>query len=346
MNDMRLRTLARCVAIFVCCTLSLTLVVDSRAALFSSYVFQGQGNWSVDGASTGNNLQIQVPIGSTVSKAFLYASTALGTPAPAGVTPEVQLGAVTYGPSSFQPLEFIAFPGHTTGLQAFRADVTSQINVLIGGGSISQLDVPVTSVTSPVGQLNGFILAVIYSNPNEPFREIVLLDGGSIGAQFTIDLHQPLNLSNPGFEALLSLGIGFTANTFAQRTEVSVGNRLLTKGAGGSDDGASTTGGITVGGIGDSTINPVDPPVVDNFNVRDDEFYNLALGNGINANPFVANGQHQISFSTVNIGSDDNLFFVGLNVVVPEPTTATLVSLATVAVGCLRRRLSRRLIYC
>jgi hypothetical protein len=299
---------------------------EAKGQLTSNYLFEGNGNWSLDGAAVGRNVQIQVPLGSTVQKAFLYVSASNGLPSPPGVTPQVSLGGQMYGPANFQPLPFIPFPPYANGLEAFRADVTSQIGTLVGGGSPTLFDVPVDSATLAASQVDGVLLAVIYSNSNELSREIVLSDGGSIGTQFAVDLNQPVNSATPGFQALFSVGIGYSANVSDQRTTISLNNRLLTAGAGGSDDGDGFGYGylITVGGIGDDPTNPADPSLVNNANVTDDEYYNLALGNAVDPTPFITNGQQHLSFSTVNIGSNDNLFFAGLNIVVPEPNSISL----------------------
>jgi len=334
MNFDGLKLLARLLTTTTCFT-CLILPSDVEAELTSSYTFRGRGNWSIDGADEGNSAQIAVPIGSTVSRAFLYASTALGTPAPTGVTPEVHLGSVVYDSADFEPLDFVMFPGRSTGMQAFRADATSQIRGLIGGGQPAPFDVPVTLATTTLGHVTGIILGVIYENPSEDLREIIFLDGGSIGGQFSFDLSQPVNLSNPNFESLMSVGIGFSADTFAQRTEVYIGDRLLTAGAGGSDDGADS---ITVGGLGDDASNPADPFVVNNLSIRDDEYYDLAMGNAIDPSPFVFNGQQVVSFSTINVGQDDNLFFAGLNIVIPEPSSGQLLLILFCACAAYGRR--------
>jgi hypothetical protein len=48
-------------------------------SLTPSYVFQGQGNWSLDAiggaASGGGTILADVPAGSTIEKAFLYNTT-------------------------------------------------------------------------------------------------------------------------------------------------------------------------------------------------------------------------------------------------------------------------------
>jgi hypothetical protein len=317
-------------------------VSETSAQLTTNYVFEGNGNWSLDGAAIGSNVQIQAPLGSTVQKAFLYVSASNGLPSPPGVTPQVSFGGQMYGPANFQVLPFFPFFPYANGLEAFRADVTPQISDLVGNGGPTLFNVPVDSATLAASHIDGVLLAVIYSNPNELPREIVLSDGGSIGTQFSVDLNQPVNSAIPGFQALFSVGIGYSANVSDQRTTISLNNRLLTAGAGGSDDGAGFGNLITIGGIGDDPTNPADPSLVNNANVTDDEYYNLALGNALDPTPYIVNGQQHLSFDTVNIGSNDNLFFAGLNVVVPEPTSVGLMAMGAFALVARRRCIRRR----
>jgi hypothetical protein len=329
--------MSRLVALILLATTGLCFE-QAKGEVTTNYIFEGNGNWSLDGAGIGQNVQIQVPLGSTVQKAFLYVSASNGLPPPPGVTPQVSFGGQTYGPANFQPLPFLPFPPYANGLEAFRADITPQITTLVGSGGSTLFNVPVDSATLAASQIDGVLLAVIYSNPNELPREIILSDGGSMGTQFAIDLNHPVNSATSGFQALFSVGIGYSANVSDQRTTISLNNRLLTAGAGGSDDGDTRGYGylITVGGIGDDPTNPANPSVVNNANVTDDEYYNLALGNAVDPTPFITNGEQQLSFSTVNIGLNDNLFFAGLNIVVPEPSSISLAMIG-LSLGAPRR---------
>ncbi len=67
----------------------------------------------------------------------------------------------------------------------------------------------------------------------------------------------------------------------------------------------------------DSTDNPPDPnahPSGTSANRYDDELYDLAKGNGVSAAPFITNGDTFTEFTTVNPSSDDNIFFLGVNI--------------------------------
>lgn len=52
---------------------------SAEAALLSSYQFNGKGNWSIDGVggnrSPVGTISANLPLGSTVEKAFLYSIT-------------------------------------------------------------------------------------------------------------------------------------------------------------------------------------------------------------------------------------------------------------------------------
>lgn len=310
--------------------ISLTAPGAVKASLVLGYQFNGNGNWSLDGVG-GNStpvgtLNAVVPVGSTIEKAFLYSST-YGSAA----ISSINFDGTLYNAGSFTALGLTS----GSGLQAFRADVTSQVASKIAGGSASPFSFSIQS-ENPNASIDGEMLAVIYSNPLESVRTIALFDGFSApaGDTFGITFASPLpDVTAPGFESLLSLGIGYGYQGSDQYSTVSVNGRLLTSSAGGQDDGAPDNGGlITVGGLGDSPLNPVDPSAGPANNTRtDDELYNLAFGNGVNANPFLPTGSTLLSVNTRNPSNDDNIFFAGLNVTaagnasvdpVPEPTTA------------------------
>jgi hypothetical protein len=76
----------------------------------------------------------------------------------------------------------------------------------------------------------------------------------------------------------------------------------LTSSAGGQDDGVAANGAlITAGGIGDTNANP--PPFAPpaDFNVPDDELYDLL--------PFYSAGDLLVNVRTINPSNDDNIFF-------------------------------------
>jgi hypothetical protein len=311
----------------------------SFATLTNSFQFNGKGNWSIDAVGSNNtpvgDLTAVVPVGSTVEKAFLYSSTFFTSPIP----------TVNFDGTSISTWTDLGFTAPCCGLKAFRADVTTQVAAKIGGGNA----LPFTfSILSESGSVDGEVLAIIYSNPTESERTIAFLDGNSAvgGDTTTVNLAQALtaaDLADPGFEALLSLGIGFSTGG-TQSSTVDINSTRLTSSAGGFDDGGLFNGGlITAGGIGDSTTNPAAPF----SNVSpDDELYDLE--------PLLTAGTSMISIDTTNPSGDDNIFFAGINITaaagvnqpppptgaVPEPISAIVWSLCigSACLYCKRKR--------
>ena len=299
----------------IACLIALGLVLSevpkASAALTNSYQFNGKGNWSIDGVGSNNtpvgSINAIVPVGSTVVKAFLY-STTLGN---GSFTPIVNFDGTTY--STWTDLGFAAT---CCNLKAFRADVTTQVATKIGGGAASPFVFDVLS-ENPNGSIDGTVLALVYSNPAEQERTISFLDGNTAATGTTtfVNLTTPLTstqLLDPTFEALMSLGIGFSFQTGSnQYSTIDVNSTRLTSAAGGSDDGTPGNGGlITVGGIGDSTANPANPLAIPSSDYSaaprlDDELYSLK--------PFLNVGDTQIRIESTNPSNDDNIFFVGVN---------------------------------
>ncbi len=346
----------------IACLIALGLVLSevpkASASLTNSYQFNGKGNWSIDGVGSNNtpvgSIDAIVPLGSTVVKAFLY-STTYNFDAP--FTPIVNFDGTTY--STWTDLGFAVT---CCGLKAFRTDVTTQVATKIGGGAASPFVFDVLS-ENPNDSIDGTVLALVYSNPAEQERTISFLDGNTAATGTTtfVNLTTPLTstqILDPTFEALMSLGIGFSFQTNAdQYSTIDVNGQRLTSSAGGQDDGNPTNIGdgglITVGGIGDSTANPTNPFAIpsSDFSVAprlDDELYTLK--------PFLNVGDTQIRIDSTNPSNDDNIFFVGINLTakadvcvddpdlcktVPEPTsTLSLLALGTLgAASTLKRKL-------
>jgi methionine-rich copper-binding protein CopC len=291
-----------------------------------SYQFNGKGNWSLDAVGSNSTpvgtLEALVPPGSVVEKAFLYTSLNLG-----GVVNNVVFDGTTYAGAEWTAL------GKNGDLQAYRADVTAQVRQKIGSGRLTRYQFLVNS-EMPNENIDGEVLAIVYSNPGEAERTIALLDGfsSSAGDSTRINLSEPL--SDPtaaGFQALMSLGIGFGYQPSLQYSQVDVNGRRLTTSAGGQDDGFQTNGTlITVGGLDDSSDNPADPFATGSNGPRsDDELYDLAKGNNVNPAPFLIQGATAINIDTKNPSGDDNIFFIGINITAraginqapPEPGT-------------------------
>jgi len=284
-----------------------------HASLTSSYQFNGEGNWSID--AIGSNLtpvgsvDASVPAGSAIEKAFLYSAQ---TPFQDPFVPSINFDGTVYSDGAW------TFLGENdVGLSAYRADVTAQVAAKVGAGG-GTFSFSVTELTGN-SATDGEVLAVVYSNSGEAERTIAFLDGFSNTSSdsTTINFADPLtDVGDPGFEALISLGIGFSHQpSFPSQVSIIDGNgRRLTSSAGGEDDGAVINGGlITAGGLGDSTANP-DPFAGATSARTDDELYDLGQGNSADSNPFLANGDTAYTFDTTNPSGDDNIFFMGVNV--------------------------------
>lgn len=148
-----------------------------------NYIFKNHGNWSLDaagGSATGGSvIDAVVPVGSHVEAAFLYASQFLSGP----TTGPVKFDGITVNSGDFTPLGVTS----AASLQAFRADVTSLVASEVGGGSASPFHFTISDV--PSGNIDGYELAIVYSNPSEATRSVVFDDGNSApsGDSFTIN---------------------------------------------------------------------------------------------------------------------------------------------------------------
>ncbi|WP_218145649.1 VWD domain-containing protein, partial [Roseovarius lutimaris] len=302
-------------------------------ALNSFFTFFGNGNWSLDGTSgsftNGGDIEAVVPEGSEVIAAFLHATTFSSFTDPT-VTFSSGDQAITVvndnGDGITAQNEFIPL-GVTDGftLEAHRADVTGFVSDVVGDGDPNPI---VFSVENMGSSIDGYTLEVVYGNPNEAERTIVLFDGftNQSGDDFSLSLANPL-LVDGNLEVLMSLGIGFGFQSgggfFDQQSNIDVNGQLLTSSAGGYDDGAGSNGGlVTIGGVGDDPANPVDPAALpsgdtpEDIQRSDDELYDLAQDG------FLVTGDRLILVETLNPSNDDNIFFAGFNLT----TEASIVS--------------------
>jgi hypothetical protein len=291
---------------------------------------------SIDGfGSTTNSgvIQANIPTGSTIQRAYLYATSVWDMSPVYGVTfngSTLSLGSAT-----------ILGPNQNPATTA-RWDVTSIIASSFTGG-LQDFSIVEN------GDNDGAVLVVAYSNSSTQGFTSVILDGelstGGDTSQF--DFASPYT----GGDFLVSLASSYSRQPSGQATEIDVttnstNNRRLTSSAGGQDDGEGADGGlITVGGIGDSPTNPgpfddpLDGPRID------DEYYNLALGNIENAAPFISPGDTFLRLTTQNRTNDDNVFglFItsGFKITatpVPEPS----MTLGIFGIGAIGALISRR----
>ncbi|NCS44919.1 MAG: PEP-CTERM sorting domain-containing protein [Microcystis aeruginosa BS11-05] len=294
---------------------------------------------SIDGfGSTTNSgiIQANIPTGSTIQRAYLYATS---------VWNESIVYGVTFNGTSLPLSSGTILSPHNNPAETFRWDVTNIIASSFTGGL---QDFSIVE-NGPIPTNDGAVLVVAYSNPSTQGFTSVILDGELSTGGDTVQF----NLASPytGGDFLVSLASSFSRQPSGQFTQIDVttdstNNRRLTTSAGGQDDGEAAEGGlITVGGIGDNPANPGPFASPSDGPRIDDEYYNLALGNIENADPFILPGDTFLRLTTQNPSNDDNVFglFItsGFKITatpVPEPS----MTLGIFGIGAIGILLSRR----
>jgi hypothetical protein len=259
--------------------------------------FVGEGGYSSDGLgqqATGGTVQAEVPAGSTVEHAYLYGTYNFNT------DPSEADRTITVDSTDVVTTKISEVGGL---LSTTRAEVTSLVAAKVGsGGGITDF-----AINNDPGPLDGVALVAIYSNPTLPETTVAVLDGSAsqTGDTATFNFAQPIDKTEPGFNASLALGSGFSFQSapghacgpVEQFSIVNINSQLLTDCAGNYDDGEQANGAlITVGGVSDSFDNPTPP----DSGPTDDELYDLE--------PLLANGDTSLEIETSNPSQDDNLF--------------------------------------
>lgn len=292
--------------------------------------------WGSQSSNSGF-LQTDIPIGSTVLGAYLYSSNVWGS----GVAGDVTLNGTFLSSASGSLL-----PSNNPASTVIY-DVTSFMKSAIesSAGGVQNWAI------SENGFTDGEVLVVSYQNANTVGGSAIILDGGlsTHGDNVHLDFTSPY-VSGDSFMSLASsFSYGDGQFTTVDVTTSSTASRSLTSAAGGNNDGnfENADGAlITAGGIGDSPLNPLDP--LTHGASYDDELYNLALGNGVSATPFLQVGDSFVELKTVNPSNDDNVFglffsstFQIDNVVtspVPEPETYAMLLVGLGLLGFSARR--------
>lgn len=261
---------------------------------------------SIDGWGSASSkdgfLQTNIAPGSTVLAAYLYSADVFG----GGVAGNVTLNG-TFLSSEAGTLLPSANPAQTKVY-----DVTSFMKPAIesSSGGLQNWSI------SEDGNSDGEVLVVAYRNPSTAGGTAIIIDGGlSTGGSVN---HFELAAPYVRGDAIMSLASSFSHGndqyTTVDITTSSTDMRRLTNAAGGNEDGSFEDADgalITVGGIGDSPLNPADPSIQGAS--YDDELYNLALGNDQSATPFIQTGDTFIDLTTVNPSNDDNVFGLFFN---------------------------------
>jgi len=267
----------------------------------------GHISLSVDAMGTlapAGVIHVEKPAGATVRGAYLLSARVPGSgQMPAGAVTIIGQ-PVTWSGSASNSLRSVA-------AYSYWADVTGIIKPLLDAAPPGITGIPVGESGS--AGIDGEILAVIFDDPNQTTDNTVSLLFGAqktAGDQFYVALANPLDLSEAGLTANLSLGISFGYQGGGQYSTVDVNGARMTTAAGGQDDGAGANGAlITVGGIGDTNGNPANPYATPSHTRSDDELYNLL--------PFLADGDQLITVNTRNPSNDDNIFFSAFFLTVP-----------------------------
>jgi len=294
---------------------------------------------SIDGfGSTTNSgvIQANIPTGSTIQRAYLYATS---------VWNKSPVYDVTFHGTSLPLSSATILSPNNNPATTVRWDVT---NIIASSFTVGLQDFSIVE-NGPIPTNDGAVLVVAYSNPSTQGFTSVILDGelSTTGGTSQFDFVSPYT----GGDFLVSLASSYSRQPSWQFTQIDVttdstNNRRLTTSAGGQDDGEAADGGvITVGGIGDDPANP--GPFASPFDGPriDDEYYNLALGNIENAAPFILPGDTFLRLTTQNPSNDDNVFglFItsGFKITatpVPEPS----MTLGIFGIGAIGILLSRR----
>ena len=291
---------------------------------------------SIDGFGSLSNkgiIQANIPAGSTIQRAYLYAASLWNMSPVYGVT--------FHGNVLSRNSATILSPNNNPAETA-RWDVTNIIASSFTGG-LQDFSIVEN------GQNDGAVLVVAYSNSSTQGLTSVILDGelSTGGDTVQFDFDSPYT----GGDFLVSLASSYSSQPSGQYTQIDVttnstNNRRLSTSAGGQDDGQGANGAlITVGGIGDDPANP-GPFASSLLGPRiDDEYYNLALGNSDNAAPFISPGDTFLRLTTQNPTNDDNVFgmfitskFKSTATPVPEPS----MTLGIFGIGAIGILLSRR----
>ena len=251
---------------------------------------------SIDGTGylgSSGVIRVQKPsAAATVRKAYLFASSTFS--AIGGVT--LQATPITWDVSTQ-----IAF------FYNYYADVTAIVKPLVDPQPSGIFNLVVTESSS--GNTEGEILAVIFDDPNQTTTNTVVLQFSPLStafrSSFYLQFAAPLEPSSLVLDMSVGITFGYQTNTYSgQYSLIDIDGQRLTSSAGGCDDGSGANGAlITVGGIGDTNLNP-SPFALPTGTRTDDELYNLV--------PFATKGATNMKVDVNNPSQDDNFLFVAI----------------------------------
>lgn len=238
-------------------------------------------------------VDVNKPAGATVHKAYLFG-------VPVWTYQPINDGCITLAGS---PVNWDGSALNTAGSLNYYDDVTSIVAPILNAAAAGITALTVTECLT--GNIDGVALFVIFSDALAAQETIVIMFGGlsSAGDSFSIALSEPIDPDAPGALLDMGLGIEFGFQGSLQYSTIDVNGTRLTTAAGGADDAVdSPTNGnlITLGGLGDSNANPVDPYALPANHYSDDELYSLL--------PFITDATVNINVVTSNPSDDDNVF--------------------------------------
>ncbi|WP_343034284.1 right-handed parallel beta-helix repeat-containing protein, partial [Chelativorans oligotrophicus] len=285
---------------------------------------------SVDGIGSNTSpvgtVQAVIPVGSTILRAYLY-STSRSSPS---TLAEFNSEGITL---AGQSVTFTHLISNSTAWNFFvaRADVTSLVRTLTANATTSNFNWTVTEGARNAN-IDGEVLAIVYSHPNLPPASVAFFDGGLSTTGETAVMSLGAAAMNPASAAFRGeLGVAISFSCCNQLSTISINGSTISNFAGNFDDGLSQANGalITVGGVGDPAVsNPA------NYD-SDHELYDLRS--------YIRTGDRSVTIFAQNPTNDDNLFFIhayvrtaGIRGTVFEDTAGNL--LADGSIGTARNR--------
>jgi len=288
---------------------------EARADLGVEVTETGFISVSADGAGTNSPAGVTISVekldsGATVRKAVFACASVLGATVPDGAV-SLDNNAISWDISFTNATSFGNFNN-------VYADVTSIVKPKVDAAPTGLVDFLQDEVTPT--DVDGCGLWAVLDDPSQTTQNTVfVLFGGQspTGDSFEVNLGRALG---PGDRAEFGLAISFGAqDQFGPAgsnlcgtdsdmfSEVTVNGTRLTSCAGNLDDGTGNVANgtlITVGGIGDDTLNPDKPfqtPLDgDSSRTSDDELYDLTT--------VLGPADTKVSVNTLNPSNDDNIF--------------------------------------